>query len=426
MMKKLLLNSFLSIAAFLLAIDSQAQLWESIDTPVSTNLILYDISFPAGQDMIGFTGGSNVTYNGKGKILKTEDGGETWDLLWESDVNGTGVTSIYFQSTLIGFAGTMGGNLMKTTDGGSTWTSADIDSGQDQGELTDLEFYDSDNGALISQWNGIYTTTDGGDTWTEATTNYIGGQDLCYIDATTLFAVGGEQNIYKSTDGGSTWTFNFSGPNANMQWYNLGVYFYDADNGIVTSEEGQTFITDDGGDSWTLNTIPGQFGLMHGAWMMDSEHYYVCATPGEVFYTEDGGTVWSSEFYDFEPSYYKIKFTDNGTGFVCGSGASGGTILRKVPAVVDGINEMELTQFSVYPNPAKDVINLSFEGNTNELYNLTILSSLGKLVYSQEYQSISGKNEIKIDLNELAEGNYLISIDKENEHILTNRFQIIR
>jgi photosystem II stability/assembly factor-like uncharacterized protein len=426
-MKKLLFNSLLSAAAFLFVVNTQAQTWESIETPVSTNLILQDISFPAGQDLIGFTGGTNVTYNGKGKILKTEDGGESWEVIWESEVNGTGVTSIYFHSTLTGFAGTMAGNLMKTTDGGTTWTSTDIDGAQDQGELTDLEFFDTNNGALISQWNGIYVTSDGGDTWTVASTNYFGGQDLAYADASTLFAVGGEQMIYKSTDGGATWTFSYQGPNGPNPdlWYNLGVHFYDADNGIVTSEEGQTFMTSDGGDSWTLSTIP-QYGLMNGAWMVDLDHIYVCATPGEVFYTEDGGANWTSETYNFEPSYYKIKFTDNGTGFVCGSGSNGGTILRKLPAVVDGISEVEWTHLSLYPNPAKDVINLSFEGNTNEVYMVKIISPSGKMVYSQEYQSIAGKNRIKIELNELAEGNYLISIDKENEHILTNKFQIIR
>ena len=281
-MKKLRVYSVLSLIALLFTLSAYAQTWESFDTPVTTNLILFDISIPDGQELIGYTGGSNVTYNGKGKILKTEDGGENWAVLWESDVNGTGVTSIYFETTLIGFAGTMGGDLMKTTDGGLNWTVTDIDAGEDQGEITDLEFYDSENAALISQWNGIYTSTDGGDNWTQATTNYLGAHDLCYADETTLFAVGGEQKIYKSTDGGSTWTFSYSGPNANMQWNNLGVYFLDADNGAVTSEEGQTFITTDGGDSWTLSTIPNQFGLMRAVWMLDVDNIYVCATSIEI------------------------------------------------------------------------------------------------------------------------------------------------
>jgi len=426
MMKKLRFYIVLSFVTLLFALSANAQSWESFDTPVTTNLILYDISFPWGQETIGFTGGSNVTYNGKGKILKTEDGGETWDVIWESEVNGTGVTSIYFETELIGFAGTMGGDVMKTIDGGINWAVSDIDAGQDQGEITDLEFYDSDNGALISQWEGIYTTTDGGDSWTQASTNYLGGQDLAYADATTLFAVGGEQKIYKSTDGGDTWTFSYSGPNSNMQWFNLGVYFFDVDNGIVTSEEGQTFITTDGGDSWTLSTIAGQYGLMNGAWMLDVNTIYVCATPGEVFVTNNGGDTWTSDNpQDFDPSYYKVKFTSNGTGFVCGSGATGGTILRKLPTVIS-VNEIPVSNLNIYPNPANDQITLSFDQKVSGNYTLNIISSIGKRVYSEEYSSLLGKNSIRIDLNHFSEGNYFISLERANEVVLTEKFQIVR
>lgn len=70
-MKKSLTLPLLAISV-LNAQFSNAQNWTSIPTPVTTNLILYDIDFPAGQNDIGYAGGSNVTYNGHGTVLKTE------------------------------------------------------------------------------------------------------------------------------------------------------------------------------------------------------------------------------------------------------------------------------------------------------------------------------------------------------------------
>ena len=322
--------------ALFLNFDLSAQNWESIPTPVSTNLILYEMSFPAGQSDVGYTGGSSVTYNGKGKILKTTDQGSTWEVIYESDVNGTGVSSIFFQTTDHGFAGTQGGNLMTTTDGGANWDLADIDPVNDQGDIIDIEFYDASHGVLSTQYEGVYYTTDGGASWTASAFFFI-GYDIVYADAMTLFAVGNGQKIYKSTDGGVNWTLNFDGP--GFTTVALGVHFSDVNNGLVTSEEGAVFVTHDSGATWNNYTVAGQFGLMRGAWVLNENEMYAAGTPGQVYKTVDGGVNWTADSpFDPNPSYYKILFTDNGTGFVCGSGSTGGTILRKLPEMVLTVN----------------------------------------------------------------------------------------
>jgi photosystem II stability/assembly factor-like uncharacterized protein len=322
-------QAFLSlICCAMLSIGASAQEWQSIETPVETNLILYDISFPAGQNDIGYVVGSNVTYNGKGKILKTVNGGWDWEVIWESEVNGTGMESVFFVTTQIGYAGNADGSVMKTVNGGANWTTTDFDPGSDQGSILDIEFFNAMNGVLSSQWEGIYVTSNGGNTWTQATTNYIGAQDICYSSSTTLFGVGLGQVIYKSTNGGMTWTLNYTGN--NMFWYNLGVHFSDQMNGLVTSEEGTVYVTNNGGNSWTEQNVDGQYGLMRGAWVNDANSMYATGTPGQVYVTVNGGLNWMTDSpLEFDPSYYKIIFTENGTGYVCGSGATGGTILRK-------------------------------------------------------------------------------------------------
>jgi len=425
MIKNLRKNILLLAMAALSSALVNAQSWDTIPTPVSTNLILQDIVFPAGQSSVGYTGGTNVTYNGKGKILKTTDGGDTWVVQWESDVIGTGVTSLHFFDTMNGFAGTMSGDIMKTTDGGSTWISSDIDPLVDQGELSDLDFYDEDNGALVSQWNGIYFTNDGGETWTVASTNYLGAIDLYFATSTVVFAVGYDQNIYKSEDGGETWTFSFQGPDGQVnQYINLGVYFLDENNGIVTSEDGAYFTTNDGGASWSEETIPNQSGLMRSAYMFNVNDIYICATPGEVFNTADGGIAWESEYFNINPAFYKITFTSDGTGFVCGSASNGGTILKMDPTGV-GVNELELVELELYPNPSSDLINIQFSLNNSTAINANILDSNGKIVMSETIQARSGENRNQFNVSQLSKGSYILSLASENSVIQSRRFQII-
>ena len=294
---------------------SNAQNWTSIPTPVMTNLILFGIDFPPGQDDIGYAGGSTLTYNGKGTMLKSIDQGATWNVVWSSGVSGTGITAVHFLNADTGFAGTQAGEIMKTMDGGATWNSFDFDAFNVQGEVNDLEFRDDDNGVLSTIWNGIYYTTDGGATWTPATTSpSLGQMALCYADATTLFSCGNNQSIFKSTDGGANWTSSYSGA---IQTVSLGIDFLDANNGMVTSEDGQYFKTTNGGATWTTGTVPNQFGLMRGVVMLDLNDIFVCATPGQVFRTMNGGTTWADDSgVNPNPSYYSITFTPNGTGFV--------------------------------------------------------------------------------------------------------------
>ena len=316
-------------AGLLLILNSTltAQGWESIPTPVTANLILYEMSFPAGQNDIGYTGGASLTYNGKGKILKTTDQGSTWEVIWENNGNGTGVSSIFFFTPEHGLAGTQGGNLMTTYDGGQTWSSFDIDLNSDQGDIIDLEFWDDLHGVLATQYEGVYTTSNGGASWTKASTFFI-AYDLAYATASTVFAVGNSVNIYRSFDGGMSWELNYDGPGFAVA---LGVHFADANNGLVTSEEGNIFVTHNGGSNWTNYVVSGQFGLMRGAWVFNENDMYATGTPGQVYKTNDGGVNWTADSpFDPDPSYYKILFTENGNGFVCGSGSSGGTILRKL------------------------------------------------------------------------------------------------
>ena len=170
----------------------------------------------------------------------------------------------------------------------------------------------------------IYLTEDGGDSWIIGGTLVNSGYMVDYLDANTMVVVGNENYIYKSTDGGYNWTVKNSG---NIGQLLLGVHFLNDQYGMAAGDYGYIFKTTDGGDSWTSNTQVGD-QLLHAPFVWDEDTAWVAGTPEMVFKTTNGGTNWNSAYNgNYQKAFYRITFTDNYTGFICGG--SGGIVLRK-------------------------------------------------------------------------------------------------
>ena len=104
---------------------------------------------------------------------------------------------------------------------------------------------------------------------------------------------------------------------------------------------------------------------------------------------------------------YTVKDATNATI------ASGGNFLsletKAFKSGVLGINELAIEGLNIYPNPASDVLNVSFEA-VNGDYVVTMLDLQGRVVATQNHTSLNGAQTLSIPVSEFAKGSYIVTI----------------
>ena len=81
------------------------------------------------------------------------------------------------------------------------------------------------------------------------------------------------------------------------------------------------------------------------------------------------------------------------------------------------VAENRVSRFKIFPNPASNSINLSFEKNL-EKANLKVISILGQTIF--EKQNLSGNN-FSFDVSNVSKGVYILEI-KEGNSITNSKF----
>jgi photosystem II stability/assembly factor-like uncharacterized protein len=172
--------------------------------------ILYDVKFIDGQR--GWIVGEF------GKIMHTEDGGETWREQEKTLMEGTGIIDLLDLPTLYGvhmlndrqgLAAGIEGHLARTDDGGQRWTYDKIEVDYPLADpLFEVVGLPDGSGWAAGAAGEVVRREPGQDVWKRAKL----GQDvltwlrgLSFSDVQNGWLVGGFGLIYRTTDGGKTW-----------------------------------------------------------------------------------------------------------------------------------------------------------------------------------------------------------------------------
>ena len=216
--------------------------------------------------------------------------------------------------------------ILKSTDGGKTWDVLGKENGLDFLYIGSLFMHPEDPDVLLAaaghvasesalnQWTkdgrspmGVYRTSDGGETWTQvlgATEEAIGqafsAVDICPSDPDIVYA-GSDAAVYRSDDGGLTWEKTAGGflgwgpPGIHAGWpIDMQCDPEDTDRVFANNYSGGNFLSEDGGVTW-VNASTGYSGAQLISLAVDPFN------PARVFvggrsggwYSEDGGLTWN-------------------------------------------------------------------------------------------------------------------------------------
>ncbi len=384
--------------------------------PSGTTFILYDINIPPGQNTIAFAAGSQYTTGNSGIIKTSIDAGETWETLYPKTGTVPGFKKIKFVSNTRGFVVGQGSTFLKTIDGGSSWTNINVQN--DIWYYSNLTFFDANIGfltAVLNSGNAIaYRTADSGDTWTAiSSVANLQTQAVTYATATTMYSTGNSQMISKSTDGGNTWAVVKPGTGTNL-YFNLA--FKDANNGVVSGEDGEVLKTTDGGTTWTQVLSTGYenlYGLFYSG-----NHIYASGTDQNIYYSSNNGGVFTplNTASTSSSTLYGIARFANGEALLCGSQ---GTILKSTNFLL-GTNDVIKNDIKLdyyYDNSIESLV-ITTSNEEKAPFALEIYAMDGKLVSKFE----SRKNKIVKNLSTFSKGVYIVKLKSAEGKSTTFKF----
>jgi hypothetical protein len=96
-----------------------------------------------------------------------------------------------------------------------------------------------------------------------------------------------------------------------------------------------------------------------------------------------------------------VVLIDNGTGEIINA--------EKQSISGANVNEMETIAFNVYPNPASDLVNISFEGENTD-YSISLMDIQGRVISSREIANASGEQVVSFSTENVAKGSYIVTV----------------
>ena len=278
----------------------------------------------------------------RGTILRTRDGGQTWE---RQTIGSENLRGVAFVSEQVGCVVGDGGLLLCTADAGETWNRR---SSGTTATLHRIRFGTAELGWIIGARGTILATRDGGRTWRrqrsgvradlfdlacfsprkcvavgEETTFLVAGNDgsrwrlekslafdiglenvtgVTITKGNTLWIVTGSRHAFASwsEDQGRSWHQNESSI-LPMIW-TFSVAFWDQQRGVITGSiivrtgaNGLLF-TADGGATWKVAQSPGKETVMEDAVVIDDGLGWAVGRESTIFHTQDWGRTWTLQY----------------------------------------------------------------------------------------------------------------------------------
>jgi len=349
----------------------------------------------------------------RGTILKTTDGGTTWQAQGATITND--LHEVFMLNEDIGWAlgleyytdtaSWYGTYILKTTNGGAVWQAEQFP-GNDL--LHTIVYLDSLTGWLGGEYGVLVGTTNGGASWfpAEVDSSIFARwpmRRLKFSSRQHAIAVGGRIDfigvVWQTTNGGQRWTATGAGLEPL-----LGIHFVDSTRVITVGGDydyGSGVVeTTNGGLNWDYRYL----GIWGEARALSFRTAYEGWAPlgfaGTYMFTTDTGRTWTDTFTPDTSALYDLVFTDSLNGYAVGQA---GTILKYDPTVVAAKEtppyHPETTELRQnYPNPFNPSTVIEYRLSHESNVTISIFDLLGREVARLVEQTVeAGTHHVRWD-----------------------------
>lgn len=395
---KVLLGVTLIFTSVTLNVYSQ---WTKITSGTTKNLKA--VSF--ADNLNGYAVGDG------GQILKTTDGGGSWNVITTSSTT----VNLWDVTTVSGTIYIVGDKFLalKSTDGGASWQNVGPASTSSSDFLFGIQCLDANtcfaaggDGNLVPNSGVVFVTTNGGSSWQETNVSSMYFVDKSYfVNSNIGYAVGygstGAATISKTINGGTTWTTVYA---SSSPGYMDDIFCTDENHCFTVGLN--SLKTQDGGASWT------SVGL--GYWDVDfnGNHGILTGKSGQISESLDNGNTWNNVSYATTDAIFGSEILNNGKVIAVGQG---GLILVKATS---GINTYaNPLQAKVYPTLTSGHITIELNEDSPRNTTISVMNILGDIVWKNE-GIINRSNDFDLKSLGMQPGIYIIKMDAIDEHMV--------
>jgi photosystem II stability/assembly factor-like uncharacterized protein len=343
----------------------------------------------------GHTSLDNIV--GIGQMIKTTNGGQSWERCWSAEgyeMFFKQVYSLHFTDKMHGWF-CLSAELVKTTNAGQDWISMRPFHVEPDNHIRYRSVASLDSNRVWAFGSHIIKSVDGGANWTR-TSNvpnrlYWHGQVFNENDIVAI----SDSHFLASTNGGTTWSVKPVPLNYN--YWRKYAHFYNPQNGCII-EFLKVACTTNGGNSWHQTDLSSIWESYPKNVLFINENEVLISSSSGIYKSIDAGTNW--HYFPFSSSFQcsNIALAPNGKLYI--SGENGGIgILENNFTITQTFNPIEPKSLvAVFPNPAQHTIQLGDE--SEQVLSAYVINAKGKLTTA----NLEGLN--KLDIKHLAPGLY--------------------
>ena len=247
-----------------------------------------------------------------GMILFSSDGENTWVRQGEGStaLQGIDVNDVCIVDENTVWAVCSDNIILKTTDRGNTWVRIPAPANRAYIVLMSISLVNNDNLWISGSPGIVYNSTDAGNSWMVFDTSFFHSglmQGIHAINSQIVYVAGGvgpaggnlHGFIARTTDGGQTWDSIVPDSNFNKhEW--IGVTSSDPDHIIVYGGKSHYIYSNDAGQSWKNDSVPGIGGGggpadINCLKMLDAQTWWGAFDYDGIARTENSGTTWTKQ-----------------------------------------------------------------------------------------------------------------------------------